>query len=64
MKGKSMLDICRMLAADSLGTSISYLDKIGSLTDWSQQQIDHEIDKITFSRCKPRDKVADEKKRV
>ena len=53
-----------MLAADSLGTSVSYLDKIGSLTDWDQQQIGHEIDRILFSKCKPRDKVADEKHRI
>jgi hypothetical protein len=56
-KGKSMLDICGMLAADSLGISVSYLVKIGSLEDWDQQQIEHETDKVLLSRCKPREVV-------
>jgi hypothetical protein len=47
-----MLYIRRMLATDCLVTSVSYLDKIGSSTDWDQQ---HEIDKVLLSRCKPRD---------
>jgi len=62
-KGKSMLDTCQILAANGLGTSVSYLEKMGSLTDWDQQQIEHEIDRVLFSRCKPRDKVAIEKHR-
>ena len=61
MKDKSMLDICWMLATDSLGTSVSYLEKFGSLTDWDQQQTDHEIDKVLFSRCKPCDNETVEK---
>jgi hypothetical protein len=63
-KGKGMLDICRMLAPDSLGTSVSYLAKIGSLTDWDQQQIEYEIDKVVLSMCKPCDQAANETSRV
>jgi hypothetical protein len=50
-KGKSMLEVCRMLATDSLGTSVSCLDKIGTLTDWDEQQLDDVIDNILLSRC-------------
>jgi hypothetical protein len=50
----------QMLATDNLGTSVSYLAKIGTLTDWDQQQIEHEIDKVLLTRCKPRDEVENE----
>jgi hypothetical protein len=54
-----MLDICRMLAADSLDITVLYLKNIGTLADWDQQQTENEIDKV-LSRCKPRDGVANE----
>jgi hypothetical protein len=62
-KGKSMLDTCQILAANSLGASVSYLEKMGSLTDLDRQQTEHTIDRVLFSRCKPRDKVVNEKHR-
>jgi hypothetical protein len=57
-KGKGIIDICLMIVADSLGNSVSYLSKIGSLTDWDEQQIQCEIDKVLHSRCKPWGEVA------
>jgi hypothetical protein len=52
-KGKNILNACQVIVSDHIGASVSYLAKIGSLTDWNQKQIEHEIDKVLVSRCKP-----------
>jgi hypothetical protein len=44
--------LVRWLLLTSCNASVSHLAKIGSLTDWDQEQITREIDKIIRGRCK------------
>jgi hypothetical protein len=52
-KAKVYWSLVRWLLLTPRNTSVSHLAKIGSLTDWDNEQITREIDNVVRGRCKP-----------
>ena len=52
-KGKRHVRFLELPSPDNPNASVSYLSKIGSITDWDQQQIENKINGVILGRCKP-----------